>query len=101
MENKQYKYTTNTLRENSFYSQQTVSSGIRPVNEKGKFCGPVFVRVKTWANRRDELEATMKHLVQELNSGNIKESDFARKSFTLDNVQNLLTVLGGDGENGE
>jgi hypothetical protein len=89
-----YAYTTNTLHEETYSAQRTVSSGIRPVNEKGKFCGPVFLRVKASEFDRLRLEKTIQVLVCLLNRGSIIEGSFGTKTISLQNVRDMIADWG-------
>lgn len=92
-----YNYTTNTLADKSGimkYHPQTISSGIRPVTERGKWAGPVFVRVKASSGDKDKLEVTMKALCNLLNCGELTQDIFKAKTIGFQNARDLVIDLG-------
>lgn len=90
-----YDYTKNFLLESEFSPAETISSGIRPKNEKGKWAGPVFVRVKAAAHEREKLEETMNVLCDLLNRGAlISGAFFTTKSNKMHCVRDYLILCG-------
>lgn len=88
-----YDYTKEFLKNE--YHYHTVSSGIRPTNEKGKWAGPVFVRVKANSGGREKLEETMIVLCDLLNRGALNSGAFfTTKSNKMNYVREYLILCG-------